>query len=123
MSKELEALEALWELQEVRGWNDEEYYKRLDLYKPIEMVDKVSNNTVNHPNHYNNGMECIDEMILVFGMRGKEELEVNENQIEEELQEVKIRKQNERKMRNLIEEVTELCCSEFVFDSLFSFFK
>ena len=31
MSKELEALEALWELQEVRGWNDEEYYKRLDI--------------------------------------------------------------------------------------------
>lgn len=27
------------------------------------------NDTVNHPKHYNreNGMECIDEMILVFG--------------------------------------------------------
>ena len=25
------------------------------------------NDPVNHPSHYTNGMECIDEMILVFG--------------------------------------------------------
>ena len=30
--------------------------------------DEKVDNKVNHPNHYNNGgMECIDEMILVFG--------------------------------------------------------
>ena len=28
---------------------------------------KSNTDTVNHPSHYNEGMECIDEMILVFG--------------------------------------------------------
>ena len=28
---------------------------------------KVNTDTVNHPSHYNEGMECIDEMILIFG--------------------------------------------------------
>lgn len=26
-----------------------------------------SNDPVNHPSHYTNGMECIDEMVLIFG--------------------------------------------------------
>ena len=31
-------------------------------------VEKVLNEMVNHPNHYNQGgMECIDEMLLIFG--------------------------------------------------------
>ena len=28
----------------------------------------AGNNTVDHPNHYNRGMECIEEMISVFGI-------------------------------------------------------
>lgn len=29
--------------------------------------DKIHDETVDHPSHYNHGMECIDEMILIFG--------------------------------------------------------
>ena len=33
-----------------------------------ESVESVApNDPVNHPSHYTNGMECIDEMVLIFG--------------------------------------------------------
>lgn len=40
-----------------------EYDTTLDLYEPVD------NNKVDHPMHYNrsDAMECIDEMMLVFG--------------------------------------------------------
>ena len=34
---------------------------------PTESTEPVSDN-VNHPSHYTNGMECIDEMIMIFGI-------------------------------------------------------
>ena len=35
--------------------------------KEVETTEKTSD-MVNHPSHYNNGgMECIDEMVLIFG--------------------------------------------------------
>jgi hypothetical protein len=39
------------------------------LWQSMNSVEKESKpNNVNHPSHYNNGgMECIDEMILIFG--------------------------------------------------------
>lgn len=34
----------------------------------MSIVNQITDDTVNHPSHYTNGgMECIDEMILVFG--------------------------------------------------------
>ena len=34
----------------------------------MNIVNQITDDTVNHPSHYTNGgMECIDEMILVFG--------------------------------------------------------
>lgn len=35
---------------------------------PSRWVCKTTE-TVDHPNHYTNGMECIDEMLLIFGKR------------------------------------------------------
>ena len=36
--------------------------------KKIEMNETDTEDKINHPNHYTNGgMECIDEMLLVFG--------------------------------------------------------
>ena len=33
-----------------------------------EAFDKLNDGEkVNHPNHYNSGMECIDEMLMIFG--------------------------------------------------------
>lgn len=33
-----------------------------------EIISKSNNDVVNHPSHYTNGgMECFDEMLLVFG--------------------------------------------------------
>ena len=33
-----------------------------------EVTNEVATNAVNHPSHYNqSGMECIDEMVLIFG--------------------------------------------------------
>lgn len=38
------------------------------LIVPKGSNDKKANDNVNHPSHYNNGgMECIDEMVLIFG--------------------------------------------------------
>lgn len=40
------------------------YNKLLDVY-----IEKAKEDVVNHPKHYNRegGMECIDEMLLIFG--------------------------------------------------------
>lgn len=39
-----------------------------ELEKAYEIVSNLNNDVVNHPNHYiNGGMECFDEMLLVFG--------------------------------------------------------
>lgn len=48
---------------------DPEYDTTQSNYIPKEDVkeDLVKHDTVNHPSHYTTGMECIDEMVLVFG--------------------------------------------------------
>ncbi len=45
-------------------YSNPQYETTPDLYEPMK-----SNNNVNHPTHYNRegALECIDEMILVFG--------------------------------------------------------
>ena len=58
------------------NWDDDEDCIREDYYtlhpedrptEPAEPAEPVED-VVNHPNHYTyGGMECIDEMILVFG--------------------------------------------------------
>ena len=54
----------------------EEYEVKPDMYEPLESTEPVATHTkpsgiydnVNHPLHYTNGgIECIDEMELVFG--------------------------------------------------------
>ncbi len=47
----------------------DEYEARQDLYEPMEDEETTEEDPVNHPSHYNRegGMECIDEMVLVFG--------------------------------------------------------
>jgi hypothetical protein len=44
----------------------DEYFTRPDLYEP--MGNEEPNDPVN-PNHYKEGIECIEEMLLVFGKR------------------------------------------------------
>ena len=41
-----------------------------DLYEPADSAEQEQHDEVNHPSHYcqEGGMECIDEMILVFGI-------------------------------------------------------
>lgn len=41
-----------------------------DLDRALEIINSTpKEDLVNHPNHYTNGgMECIDEMILIFGI-------------------------------------------------------
>lgn len=45
-----------------------------DVEKAYELIhdDTHDGETVNHPNHYNSGMECIDEMLLIFGKEATE---------------------------------------------------
>lgn len=41
---------------------------RLEMMEAIEEL--VKDDVINHPNHYTNGgMECIDEMIMIFGKK------------------------------------------------------
>ena len=41
-----------------------------DLYEVVDSAEQEQHDEVNHPSHYcqEGGMECIDEMILVFGI-------------------------------------------------------
>lgn len=44
-----------------------EYESRPDLFEP-KRPKEPTEDIINHPNHYTNGgMECIDEMLMVFG--------------------------------------------------------
>lgn len=50
--------------------SSDEYETRPDLYEPIEPIKPIEPKVdmVNHPPHYTNGgMECIDELEIVFG--------------------------------------------------------
>ena len=51
------------------GYNIEKIYKLLKKeYRGAENMMENKEDVVNHPNHYTNGeIECIDEMIQVFG--------------------------------------------------------
>lgn len=51
------------------GYNIEKIYKLLKKeYRGAENIMENKEDVVNHPNHYTNGeIECIDEMIQVFG--------------------------------------------------------
>jgi hypothetical protein len=42
-----------------------EYQTRPDLFEPSGQGEPID--IVNHPPHYTNGIECIDEMLAVFG--------------------------------------------------------
>lgn len=47
---------------------DEDLDKAVDTVRKTKTKSKPREDIVNHPNHYTTGgMECIDEMILVFG--------------------------------------------------------
>ena len=48
---------------------DEEYKTRPDMFVQREETNETEPTVdmVNHPPHYTNGMECIDELELVFG--------------------------------------------------------
>lgn len=37
------------------------------IHEANRIKDSSKEDVVNHPNHYTHGMECIDEMLLVFG--------------------------------------------------------
>ena len=50
-------------------FSDPRYENAPSYYVPYDIVEDVED-IVNHPSHYTNGgMECIDEMMLVFGKR------------------------------------------------------
>lgn len=52
--------------------SSEEYETRPDMYEPLEIEHEpiIEVDMVNHPPHYTNGgMEAIDEMIIVFGVK------------------------------------------------------
>ena len=50
------------------GSNDTPDYLLDKRYNIVKASQEPTIDNVNHPQHYNNGsMECIDEMILVFG--------------------------------------------------------
>ena len=43
-------------------------YRAIAAYMNSEETKEVKEDVVNHPNHYTNGgMECFDEMLMVFG--------------------------------------------------------
>lgn len=44
-------------------------YVKVDPNEIVEHTEPVTTSTVDHPSHYQSehGMECIDEMVLVFG--------------------------------------------------------
>ena len=49
-------------------FNDDTINENYELLVKAGLIPVYPSNAVNHPSHYNQGgMECIDEMILVFG--------------------------------------------------------
>lgn len=55
----------------IPSYNTEKIYKLLKKeYKGADNIMENKKDMVNHPNHYTNrGIECIDEMIHVFGIQ------------------------------------------------------
>lgn len=52
------------------SWSDEKVDKMYERIAPpvSEPTEPTEHDPVNHPSHYTNGgMECIDEMVLIFG--------------------------------------------------------
>ena len=49
-------------------WDDEMFEELVSDEESDEMIDEPKEDFVNHPSHYTQGgMECIDEMQLIFG--------------------------------------------------------
>ena len=48
--------------------NETVFNRNYEALVKLGLIQGESSEMVNHPNHYNNGgMECIDEMVLIFG--------------------------------------------------------